>query len=109
MIVSHVYRRALLLSIVAILGVSILAVGSLAFFHSPAQTSPGVVHHVAAKTIPGGNTVTSRNSTGRHGAAETTNEYASVPAWDAPAGDLAVFIREMHQGNWYTVNGIQSC
>jgi hypothetical protein len=112
MTLSHVSRRALLLSIVVILGVSILAVAvvSLSFSHAAARTSAGVQHQVAAQTIPGGHKVSSRNTSSGHGAArESTNEYAAVPSWDAPTRNQFVFIHEMHQGNWYAVNGIQSC
>jgi hypothetical protein len=108
MTLSRVSRRALLLSIVVLLGVSILAVAvvSLSFSHAAARTSAGVQRHVAVQTIPG----SSRNSSSGHSAAKkSTNPYDAVPSWDAPTKNQFVFIHEMHQGNWYIVNGIQSC
>lgn len=109
MTISHFSRRTLLLSIVVILGASILVVSFLSFSHSAARTSPGAPRHVAAQTTSGGHTVSSQKSSSGQGAAKkSSNEYGNVPSWDAPTSDLFVFIHEMHQGNWYAVNDIQS-
>jgi hypothetical protein len=75
MIISHVYRRTLLLSIAVILVLTMLAaaVVSSSFFHTAAKASPHVQHPVA----PYGATI--KGSMRRYAGSD------AVPSWDIMA------------------------
>jgi hypothetical protein len=72
MIISHVYRRTLLLSIAVILVLTMLAaaVVSPSFFHTAVKASPHVQHSVAPHGAP------VKGSMRRYAGSD------SVPSWD---------------------------
>ena len=76
MIISHVYRRTLLLSIAVILVVTMLAVAlvSLPVFHSTSQHAPHVGHVAAPQNAPITESV--KRYQGDDGLAD------AVPSWD---------------------------